>query len=768
MLSPRLARATRAPRRYTLSLAIACALAGNAAFAADAAPAADEAAAPKQLADITVTAEKRSENLQKVPVSVTAIDPEKLDVLKSGSDDVRFLSARVPSLLIESSFGRTFPRFYIRGLGNTDFDLNASQPVSFVYDDVVLENPILKGFPVFDIDQVEVLRGPQGTLFGRNTPAGVVKLQSKRPTQEPDGYVDVSYGRYGTTNVETAFGAGINQDWAFRVSFLDQHRDDWVKNTAPGKSNELGGYNTQALRLQFEYKPSDTFDALLNIHGMNINGSAILFRANIIQAGTNDFVPGWKRDEISIDGNNFQNVTSSGASLHLTWGFENMELASITSFDRVKTLSHGDIDGGYGAVYAPGGVMGPGFIPFASESADGLPFHRQITQEVRLSSKNTSPLDWIVGAYYFNENITVDSFNYETIFCDHCADGYAQQKQKDVSEALFGSLGYQVNDAFKIKGGLRVSHDEKNWTATRYSAPTSTGAGPLGPLFLDPSTTRTTGDLSATYSLDKDTTLYARAATGYRAPSIQGRLLFGDTPSVGKTETITSGEFGIKSDLFDHRATINADVYAYEIKNQQLTAVGGGTNFAKLVNAKKTEGRGFEVDARAYVTDNLMVTAGGSYNYTKIKDPNLYIAPCGSSPFGGPFCHVLDPTITEGGVVLASIDGNPLPQAPKWIGNITARYAIPFKDGELFAYTDWAYRSKVDYFLYRAVEFTGKAWVEGGLRVGYAWHDNKREVSFYGRNILDKKAITGGIDFDNLTGYVNEPRIWGVQFRGEL
>src|SRR6185503_5330425 len=107
--------------------------------------------------------------------SITPIDTENLDEIKAGGDDIRFLSGRVPSLLIESSFGRTFPRFYIRGLGNTDFDLNASQPVSLVYDDVVLENPILKGFPIFDLDQVEVFRGPQGTLFGRNTPAGVVK-----------------------------------------------------------------------------------------------------------------------------------------------------------------------------------------------------------------------------------------------------------------------------------------------------------------------------------------------------------------------------------------------------------------------------------------------------------------------------------------------------------------------------------------------------------------------------------------------------------------
>ena len=106
---------------------------------------------------------------------------EKLDVLNSGGNDVRFLSGRVPSLNIESSFGRAFPRFYIRGLGNTDFDLNASQPVSLVYDDVVQENPILKGFPVFDLERVEVLRGPQGTLFGRNTPAGVVKFESVTP-----------------------------------------------------------------------------------------------------------------------------------------------------------------------------------------------------------------------------------------------------------------------------------------------------------------------------------------------------------------------------------------------------------------------------------------------------------------------------------------------------------------------------------------------------------------------------------------------------------
>jgi len=132
------------------------------------------------LEEVIVTAQKRAQNIQDVPVSITNVSGERLDVATSAGMDIRFLSARVPSLMVESSFGRTFPRFYIRGLGNTDFDLNASQPVSLVYDDVVLESPILKGFPVFDVDRIEVLRGPQGTLFGRNTPAGIIKFESRK------------------------------------------------------------------------------------------------------------------------------------------------------------------------------------------------------------------------------------------------------------------------------------------------------------------------------------------------------------------------------------------------------------------------------------------------------------------------------------------------------------------------------------------------------------------------------------------------------------
>ena len=161
------------------------------------------------LEEMTVTATKRVEDVQDVPVAVTAVPDEQVQILTAGGADVKAISGRVPSLLIESSFGRAFPRFYIRGLGNTDFDLNASQPVSMVYDDVFLENPILKGMPVWDVDRIEVLRGPQGTLFGRNTPAGIVKFESKQPAQDFDGYVRGSIGTFNTIDLKGAVGGGL-------------------------------------------------------------------------------------------------------------------------------------------------------------------------------------------------------------------------------------------------------------------------------------------------------------------------------------------------------------------------------------------------------------------------------------------------------------------------------------------------------------------------------------------------------------------------------
>ena len=701
---------------------------------------------------IVVTATRRAEDPQKIPVAVSALADEKLDVLTSGGDDVRILSARLPSLQVESSFGRTFPRFYVRGLGNTDFDLNASQPVSLVYDDVVQENPVLKGFPMFDLDQVELIRGPQGTLFGRNTPAGVVKFDSRRPTEVQEGYGKISYGSFSNVNAEGAISGGFADGVSARLSALYQRRDDYVDNTFRQQKDALEGYREYAVRGQLQYAPDDSFSALLNVHARDLVGTARLFRANIIQPGTNNIVANFDRNRVAIDGKNEQDASSAGASLRLRFGFDGFSINSITGYETVDYFSRGDIDGGFGAVFAP--PSGPGVIPFPAESADGVPDHGQFSQEFRLESDDNSALNWQTGFFYFDEDLTIDSFNFNTL-AGGVQNGYAQQQQDNKAYAVFGSLDYDVSDAMNVRAGLRYTNDEKDFSAFRTASPI--GGGPIPRLTANLDDSDVSWDLAGVYSIDDNTRVFARIARGFRAPSVQGRILFGNSLSVAQSESVTSVEAGLKNESEDRRTRFNLTAFRYEVKDQQLTAVGGQANFNQLINAKKSTGQGIEADMESYLTPDFLVTASASYNDTEIKDPNLFIQPCGAR------CTVLDPVGRVPGTV--SINGNALPNAPKVIGNITARYSVPMGNGEMFFYTDWAYRSKVSFFLYESREFTGKSLVEGGLRVGYLWNEGDQELALFGRNILDKEVIVGGIDFNNLTGFINEPRILGLEYR---
>jgi iron complex outermembrane recepter protein len=749
------------PKLHLLAFAIAVCLPLH-VQAQDVTTNADEA---RTLDAIEVTAQRRTENIQKVPVSVSAIKGENLGAITTSGEDVRVLSGKVPSLYVEGSFGRAFPRFYIRGLGNTDFDLNASQPVSLIYDDIVQENPILKGFPIFDLDRVEVLRGPQGTLFGRNTPAGVVKFESAKPTQEVTGYGKLAIGNNESLNFEGAVGFGLGENWSARFSALYQDRADYVDNTLNGPGDDLEGYNESAFRFQLMYQASETFNALFNVHTRDLEGTARLFRANIIQPGTNNFVPGFRRDQISIDGTNEQDIGSDGMNLRMRWDLGSVNLYSITGYESAEGFSRGDIDGGFGASFFP--PSGPGFIPFDAESADGLPQHRQLTQEFRLESDTDGVLNWQAGLYYFDEDLTIESFNYSSTFGAGAQNGYARQEQSNQAWAVFGSMEYDFSDRFKMRAGLRYTKDEKDFVAQRFDSPLNPAVSIFipentGQLFANTSDSDVSWDVSANYEMTKKVNLYARVAKGFRAPAIQGRLLFGDIVTVADSETVISYEAGVKADFWDNRARINFNVFTYDVKDQQLTAVGGGANFNQLINAKKVTGSGFELDAQAYLTDNLLVTLGASYNNVEIKDPNLLVQVCG----GG--CTVTDPTVVVGGNTLARIDGNRLPQSPKIISNFTARYGLPMGEGEFFIFTDWAYRSEVNFFLYESKEFKGKSLLEGGLRVGYNWDNGDQEIALYGRNITNRLALVGGIDFNNLTGFVNEPRAFGMQFSSKF
>ena len=741
------------------------------------------AEAPEGLGDIIVTAQRREENIQDVPISVTVIDDGTLEAITSSGQDIRALSGRVPSLLIESSFGRTFPRFYIRGLGNTDFDFNASQPVSLVYDDVVLENPILKGFPVFDMQQVEVLRGPQGTLFGRNTPAGIVKFDTVKPGFDFGGYGQVSYGRFNAVNAEGAVTVPAGENVSLRVSALYQRQDDWVDNVLPSGTTEnaFGGYEDFAFRLQALIQPSDDFEVLLTGQFRDLDGTARLFRANNFTRGEPGLNENFDRDSISVDGQNEQTVKTQNLSARMTYDLGPVSLISVTSYWHGESTSVGDVDGGFGANFLPPALYGPGDIPFTSETRDSVPDLEQFTQELRIASNGSGPLSYQAGFFYFDEGLDIVSENYSTLGDGLNAPGgvniFVSQRQDSKAYGVFGSVTYDLTDQLSVTGGVRYNDDSRDFTVTR-SKDTQFPAflqSPLGTVTRDVSDDTITWDASVGYEVNPDVNLYARVARGYRAPSIQGRILFPpatatpleDGVSVADSETITSYEAGIKTTAWDGRARVNLSGFYYDLNDAQLTAVGGDVNANRLINADNVRGYGFELDAQLAPVTGLTLTAGLSYNHTEIRDEGLTSAACGGTRVDTfpdvSLCTVLDPVVVPAApfaAAIVNIDGNRLPQSPRWIANWTARYGVPVGDGEIYAMTDWAYRSRINFFLYESVEFQDKQLLEGGVRAG--WQSDSYELAAFVRNVTNDKSAVSGIDFNNLTAMVNEPRVWGV------
>lgn len=759
-------------KKCALLLSIQAALFSQPLFAQQAT---NQEEAEKGLEKITVTAQKRVQSIQDVPISIATLNGEQFESMFSGGEDILALAVRVPGLYAETSNGRVAPRFYIRGLGNTDFDLAASQPVSIVMDDVVKENVILKSFPLFDIEQVEVIRGPQGTLFGRNTTAGIIKFDSVKPSEDFEAYAKLGFGNLGTVNFEGAVGGALGENVSGRFSVLSQDRDDWIDNAYTGQNDAFGGFDEKAWRAQVLFEPKEGFSALLQLHGRELDGTASVFRANIFSAGSNDLNENFDRDQVYYDGdidgngadNNPQKYENTGASLKLEVGLEDMTFTSITAVERAEGSSLGDIDGGV-TLFAPADINGdgteeltyPGFIAFGAVTQDNLDDLEQFTQEIRLASDSNEALNWQVGGFFYDSSFNVTSidgyFGATTVF------------HENTTWAVFGQTSYDLNEKLNITGGIRYTYDEKSLRVGEQNidgfALVTGDASIQDYEDINVDDGQISWELSANYKLDSDTSLFARLANGFRAQTIQGRdVAFEGAPSVADSETINSVEFGVKSDMLNDTLRINFATFYYQIDDIQFSAIGGGANNTALVNADKGTGYGFELDAEYLVNDYLTVTAGYSYNNTEIQDDQLTVLPCGANPAFGATgnCTVLDPR-PDG--FTASIDGNPFPQAPETIFNFTARYTVPVgNDGEFFIYTDWAFQGETSLFLYESVEFTTDNNFEGGLRIGYENFDENYSIAFFGRNITDEENVKGAVDFNNLTGIVNQPRVFGVE-----
>ena len=734
-----------------LMTAFVCSIAPGAAMAQQ-----DEQR-PGLLEEIIVTAQKREQTLADVPVAVSVISGDSVNDYLGGAQDIRALAARVPGLNIETSNGRTQPRFYLRGMGNIDFDVNANQPVALIFDDISLENNTLRSLPLFDIERVEVLKGPQGSLFGRNTNAGVIKIDSVKPSADRNAYVNLSYGSRQTFIAEAASNFSFSDTFMVRASLKYQDRGKWIDNTFNGPGDDFGGFEEIAWRLQFLWEPSDSFSGYLKLHGFNQEGSdPNVFYAGAIVAGIPGVRPGFDEKIVSQDSGDVATLDLDhfGGALNLAWTFENdMTLTSITGYDTVENFQSADVDGGVVSFDAEADTGKLGTSIFAVlATGDGLLDHEQITQEFRLAGQAQN-LFYQVGFFYFDEDYDLINQDFVLPFLS------ALVNQQTESWALFGQVEYALTDVWSLTVGGRWTDDKKDLQVG--PAPGSI----VTPASISVSDDFFNWDVALTYDASDDWSWYGRVATGSRGPVVLGRFGF---VSSAKTEDTLSAEIGFKSMLLDGRARWNTSVYTFKNDDQQLTATGGEANTNQLLNADKVNGFGVETEFDLLVTENLFISANLSYNDTEIDDPELRDDQCSSIPL----CTGLNPVAGTrpgffGEVTEVFIDGNPLPRTPKWIFNFILQYTHPLQNGELYFNTDWNYRDKSNLFLYRTVETVQDSRWLGGLRVGYRT-EGGMDFALVGRNITDEIVVEGSIDFLNLLAFVNEPAYWGVEFRARF
>ena len=375
--------------RITHSLWLATALTGTLhslpALAQEQTPAADDSG--PTLKSVTVTAQRREESVQDIANAVSAVSGESLG--QTGTDYIGKALKFVPNAQANNPDGDARPRWYIRGVGTGDQGAATVFPVGVYVDDVYLNAPLAGGDPLFDLDRIEILRGPQGTLYGKNTTGGAVNILTKKPSFENDGYATLGYGSKNEKIVNGAIGGTLVEDrLAARVSLYSKERDGFIKNVYDDKDYDR--VDNKAVRLQFLAKLNPDLTALWTLHDSQTRGTA----AGLLPVGSFPWLGGYNRsnpDRRYIDSNvdNKSKIEHAGTALTLNYDLGDYRLTSISAYDETKQRSISDDD----------------LSPVESGRNYTNNRWRQYSQEFRIASPTSETLRWILGTHFFHEDL---------------------------------------------------------------------------------------------------------------------------------------------------------------------------------------------------------------------------------------------------------------------------------------------------------------------------------------------------------------------------
>ncbi|MCW0919184.1 TonB-dependent receptor [Pseudomonas glycinis] len=772
------------PRRLK-RLPLALLLAGSASwthgYAAEAetpppVPAGTAAANGSQLETVTVTTRRREESSQDVPTPMSVVSGQNLETQRVYR--IQDLQQLVPSVNVAYMHARQ-SSVSIRGLGNNPASDGLEGSVGLYIDNVYLGRPGMAVFDLMDIEQLEVLRGPQGTLFGKNTTAGVINISTRAPSFTPERSIETSVGEDGYFQTKGTISGPLNDQLAGRFSAYRTRSDGDIKNEYDG--HDLNGGSREGFRAQLLFKPNEDFNLrwigdyneedssagtrVLYNTGPTING-VNLYESRASAAGAT-LVNGRHR-KVNLDNDQHVTVHQGGTSVEANWTLpSDFTLTSVSSY-RFWNFTPRNDDG----LNVP-----------ASYNAGVSVEDKQYSQEFRLASPKGEFFDYVVGAYYFGSDLDNKSFSYYGPQADiwngtpagslanvtSIGNGHIQTD----SFALFAQGTWHLSERLDFTAGVRGTYEEKNASVGR-NAPVGGvavagaaanarrgRAGVYDSGDLNQYSSSPSGLLNLSYRITDDVLGYATLSHGEKSGGVN--LAVGSAPTAGAdslligTERANNAELGFKSTLWDRRLQLNANVFWTQVNAYQTNAYDAANRVQYLTNAGSVRSRGIEFESTWVPLRGLTLNFNGSYNdvsYLSYKD-----APC-------------PPEVSQAPGAPASCDlsGHQVVGASKWIGNANGEYKWNLDNGfEPYVTGSYAFRSKAvgtvedsDYGQipsYAVVNFST------GLRGDF--NQGQWDVSLWLKNAFDKTYYTtlwtgGNGGYEGLLG---TPRTLGVTGR---
>ncbi len=735
------------------------------------------------LEEIQVTAQKRSQSSQDVGIAITALSGKQMAAL--GYTNAQQVTGLAPGVSTVQPNGEANYSVAIRGVANSDFTSNTESPVAIYVDDVYISQMSGAGFQMFDMDRVEILRGPQGTLFGRNATGGLVQFVTKRPTQETEGYANISYGSWNRVKMEGAVSGALSENVSARVSAMGHKGGGYVENRVTGV--DLNNANDYAGRLQLLFAPSDDLEILLNIRaasqdirtGFFEHAGAVYPTALITPNTPNSNLGGYTETDGDVyagdyDLQGYNDLETKGITSTITWDMsDSITLTSLTDYQTVKRDYMEDSDA------SPVDY----FNFFLTTDTE------QFSQELRLNG-STDKMKWAAGLYYMDLDINDSNGNVARGWFKDALPALFGVTQEEMgglnglynpyhmtseSISVFAQTEYEVSETVSVIGGFRWIEEKKeiDYRDIGVVYNDNAEADPLSNYtelfdFVAPyNGKRNDGNWSArlqvNYKPTDDLLTYLSwnrgvKSGGFNAPLLPTDVLVTDAFMNYAPEKLDAYEVGFKLDIPESSLRINGSAYYYDYKNYQAFTIVGIDTFNINTQAKN---KGFELEVFAAPIENFSLMGGVGYISSKVTDvPGLTID-----------------VDTAAGLVEAIVPGATLTaiQTPKWNLNGLARYEIPMGDGSLAIQGDFQYRTKHYFALLQSPAVAQKAYATYNASIAYSSGDDDWEIRLGVENIFDEEykvqtfdlsgnVNNGGLFFGVIEQYYGRPRSWRLSY----